>query len=143
MDANEAKRITTSALERMSKEESEALEEQQRLEQARLDEIAAKVVTTRALVDEMIIGTAQGGGARCIYPYTVRIPASRYTTEEIKEIKAQASEVVTGIIKSLAAEGFSQNRLESREERDIRDNVNAAPEYYIIPIMVSWPGSTT
>jgi len=141
MDAKEAAQITTSAQERMTLEQSEALAEQQCLEQARREGLIAEVGATRSLVDAEIIKAAEEGKSQVIYEHTVRISASRNEPEEVAAIKERASEVITGVILSLADEGFSQHRGDSREERDIRDNVGTPPEYYVIPLRVSWPTS--
>jgi len=141
MDAKEAKQITANAHERMTREQSEALAEQQRLEQVRSEELLAEVAATRALIDDEIIKAASEGKSQVTYEHSVRISASRNTPEDVVAIKERASEVITGVILSLADEGFSQQRGESRDERDIRDNVRTPPEYYVIPLRVSWPAS--
>jgi hypothetical protein len=141
MDANEARHITASAHERMSREQLEAIAEQQRLEQAHRDEILADVVATRSLIDAAIIKAAKEGKTQTVYNYEVRIAASRNDPKIVDEIKAHASEVITGVMRSLEEEGFSQLRGESRDMGDIRQSVGELPEYHDIPLTISWPGS--
>jgi hypothetical protein len=141
MDVNEIIQMTTTAQERISREQFEADAHQQQLELARNKELADEITAVRARVDAEIIKAAQQGKSQAKYEYTVRISASRNSAETIDEIKSLASEVMTGVIHSLSAEGFSQHRLESRDELAIQDNVDAAPEYFVIPLRVSWPSS--
>jgi hypothetical protein len=141
MDANEARQITTTAQERMSHEQLEAIAEQRRLEQAREQELLVEVAEVRALIDAKIIEAAQRGEARVGYEHTVRISAGRNSDEKVSEIKARAAEVINGVVLSLEEEGFSYRLYHPRDERDIRDNVDARPEYHITALAVSWPAS--
>jgi len=141
MDVNEARQITVSAQEQMSREQAEVLSEQQSIEQTYRDEVLAAVVETRGRIDAAIIEAAQEGKVQVAYNYTVHISASRNSPEEVSVMKTRASEVVTGVLESLSQEGFLQHRGEPRDERDIRDNIDAPPEYHTIPLRVFWPSS--
>ena len=141
MDVNEAKQHTVSAREQNTQAQLESLQVQESLEQVRAEELATEIALVRDRIDAEIMKTAQEGYDQFVYNYTVRISASRNTPEVVTEIKTRASEVMVAVADTFVAEGFSIKRGEPQDQRDIRDTLDAAPEYHTTPLLVSWAES--